>query len=197
MFPIGGGLWIPIFHPELRISTPYREWNFTGDVTRMPEFCAPALGNRANVVTIDADIPENGSGVLYSLGGAGGGLTCYLDDGILCYEYNLFIIMRTKIRSTKHLPAGRSQIRIETAFPEPRPGGPLDVSTERERRAVRPGSGADQRPAHLHRQRLSRHWAMPRRSGLARLLRSCALSRSTAPSIASMSATPPKEVSDT
>ena len=128
VFPIGGGLWIPVFHPELRISTPYREWNFTGDVTRMPEFCAPALGNRANVVTIDVDIPENGSGVLYALGGAGGGLTCYLDDGILCYEYNLFIIMRTKIRSTKHLPAGRSQIRIETAFPEPRPGGPLDIT---------------------------------------------------------------------
>ncbi len=128
VFPIGGGLWIPVFHPELRISTPYREWNFTGDVTRMPEFCAPALGNRANVVTIDAEMPENGNGVLYALGGAGGGLTCYLDEGILCYEYNLFIIMRTKIRSTKQLPAGRSQIRIETAFPEPRPGGPLDVS---------------------------------------------------------------------
>ncbi len=129
VFPIGGGLWIPIFHPELRISTPYREWNFTGDVIRMPEFCAPALGNRANVVTIDAEMPENGSGVLYSLGGAGGGLTCYLDDGVLCYEYNLFIIMRTKIRSTERVPAGgEAQIQIETTYPEPRPGGPLDIT---------------------------------------------------------------------
>ena len=128
VFPIGGGLWIPVFHPELRISTPYREWNFTGDVNRMPEFCAPALGNRANDVTIDADIPENGSGVLYSLGGAGGGLTCYIDEGILCYEYNLFIIMRTKIRSTKRVPTGPAQIRVETAYPEPRPGGPLDIT---------------------------------------------------------------------
>ena len=34
------------------------------------EFCAPALGNRANLVTIDADMPENTNGVLYSLGGA-------------------------------------------------------------------------------------------------------------------------------
>ena len=58
----------------------------------MPEFCAPALGNRANVVTIDVDMPDDASGVLYALGGAGGGLTCYVDDGILCYEYNLFII---------------------------------------------------------------------------------------------------------
>lgn len=128
VFPIGGGLWIPIFHPELRISTPYREWNFTGDITRMPEFCAPALGNRANVVTIEADIAEQGSGVLYALGGAGGGLTCYLDEGILCYEYNLFIIMRTKIRSTKRVPSGRTKIQVETSYPEPRPGGPLDIT---------------------------------------------------------------------
>ncbi len=38
VFPVGGALWIPVMHPELRISTPYREWNFTGDITRMPEF---------------------------------------------------------------------------------------------------------------------------------------------------------------
>ena len=56
VYPIGGGLWTVVFHPELRISTPYREWNFTGDITRMPEFCAPALGTRANVVTINADV---------------------------------------------------------------------------------------------------------------------------------------------
>ncbi|MGB0094189.1 MAG: hypothetical protein WBP81_16870 [Solirubrobacteraceae bacterium] len=30
--------------PELRISTPYREWNLDPDITRMPEFCTPALG---------------------------------------------------------------------------------------------------------------------------------------------------------
>src|SRR4029450_13786727 len=45
VYPVGGGLWIIAFPPELRISSPYREWKFTGDITRMPEFCAPALGN--------------------------------------------------------------------------------------------------------------------------------------------------------
>ena len=39
--PIGGGLWIPVLHPELRISPPYNEWTFSADITRMPEFCAP------------------------------------------------------------------------------------------------------------------------------------------------------------
>ena len=128
VYPVGGGLWIVAFHPELRISTPYREWTFTGDITRMPEFCAPALGNRANMVTIEADIPDDPKGVLYALGGAGGGLTCYVDDGYLCYEYNLFIVMRTKIRSAQRLQPGRATIQIRPTFLEPRPGSPLKVS---------------------------------------------------------------------
>ncbi|MGN6693817.1 MAG: arylsulfatase, partial [Aquihabitans sp.] len=128
VYPIGGGLWVPVYHPELRISTPYREWSFTGDIVRMPEFCAPALGNRANTVTIDADVPEAASGVLYALGGAGGGLTCYLDGGYLTYEYNCFIISRTKIRSGERIAAGRHQIEIRTVYAEPRPGGPLDIT---------------------------------------------------------------------
>ena len=128
VYPIGGGLWVPVFHPELRISTPYRSWTFSGDVVRMPEFCAPALGNRANTVTVDAELPEAASGVLYALGGAGGGLTCYLDDGHLCYEYNCFILMRTKIRSAERLTAGRHRVEIRTEYAEVRPGGPLDVT---------------------------------------------------------------------
>ena len=128
VYPIGGGLWVPVYHPELRISTPYREWHFTGDVTRMPEFCAPALGNRANTVTIEVDVPDNANGVLYALGGAAGGLTCYLDEGILCYEYNLFIIQRTKICAEQRLPAGPTSIEIKTVYAEAKPGGPLDIT---------------------------------------------------------------------
>ena len=127
--PIGGGLYVPIMHPEMRISPPYSDWNFSGDTIRMPEFCAPALGNRPNVVTIDAVIPENANGVLYKLGANSGGLTCFVDDGNLCYEYNLFIIQRTKIRSTERLPVGKVRIEIETAYAGMmRPAAPLDIT---------------------------------------------------------------------
>jgi arylsulfatase len=78
-------------------------------------------------VTIDADIPENADGVLYALGSSSGGLTCWFDDGHLCYEYNLFIVQRTKIRSQRRIPAGPATIRISTEYAEVRPGGPLDV----------------------------------------------------------------------
>ena len=46
VLPIGGGLWVPLLHPEMRIAPPYAEWTFSGDIVRMPEFCAPALGQQ-------------------------------------------------------------------------------------------------------------------------------------------------------
>ena len=126
--PIGGGLWVAALHPEMRISPPYTQWTFSGDTVRIPEFCSPALGNKPNVVTIDAEIPANANGVLYKLGANSGGLTCFVEDGVLCYEYNLFIIQRTKIRAKEKLPIGKVKIEVETSYVVPRPGGPLNIT---------------------------------------------------------------------
>ena len=128
VLPIGGGLWVPLFHPELRVAPPYTEWRFSGDMVRMPEFCAPALGNKPNVVTIEAEVPANASGVLYKLGSNAGGLTLWAEDGILCYEYNLFIVQRTQIRATKKLPAGNVTVEVDTDYVVPRPAGPLKIT---------------------------------------------------------------------
>jgi arylsulfatase A-like enzyme len=128
VLPIGGGLWVPLLHPELRITPPYAEWTFSGDTVRMPEFCAPALGNKPNIVSIDAEIPANANGVLYKLGANSGGLTCSVEDGVLCYEYNLFLIQRTKIRAKQKLPVGKVKIEVETAYAVPKPGGPLNIT---------------------------------------------------------------------
>jgi arylsulfatase A-like enzyme len=128
VLPIGGGLWVPLLHPELRITPPYAEWTFSGDTVRMPEFCAPALGNKPNVVAIEANVPANANGVLYKLGANSGGLTCFVEDGVLCYEYNLFLIQRTKIRAKQKLPVGKVKIEVETAYAVPKPGGPLNIT---------------------------------------------------------------------
>ena len=138
---------------------------------RMPEFAAPALGNRPNIVTIDADVPPNASGVLYKLGGAAGGLTCYVENGEIVYEYNLFIIQRTKIRSAGQLPTGRVKIEVETVYEVPRPAGPLSITIRANGAVGRPRHGADQRAAAVHRQRLPRHRQGPRLAGFAGLLR--------------------------
>ena len=127
-FPVGGGLFVPIVRPDLRLSTPYTNWTFAGNMTRMPEFAAPALGNKENVVVVDVDIPANANGVLYALGGFSGGLALYVQDGILSYEYNLFEIQRTHIKAKSVLPIGKAKVEVETRYAVKKPAGPLDVS---------------------------------------------------------------------
>ncbi len=130
VLPIGGGLYVPVYHPELRKSPPYTEWEFSGDTTRIPEFCAPALGNKANTVTMQLTLPERSNVVLYKLGGAGGGLTCFFVDGMLTYEYNLFLVERTTIASASPIDAGDVTLEVVTEYVEPKSGGPLSVTLQ-------------------------------------------------------------------
>jgi len=125
--PIGGGLWIPIFHPELKLAPSYTSWTFPGAITRIPEFAAPTLGNKHNLVSVDVDVPANAKGVIYALGGFSGGLSLYVKDGVLSYEYNLFELQRTHIKANSKLPSDKVKIEVETSYVERKPAGPLKV----------------------------------------------------------------------
>ena len=126
--PIGGGLWSVVYHPEDAPATPYTDWTFIGRIERMPEFTAPKLGKFDNNVSMEITVPENASGVLYALGGFSGGLTCYVKDGYLMYEYNLFEINRTQIKSKTKLPTGEVKIEVVSRLNSPKPGSSMDVS---------------------------------------------------------------------
>lgn len=126
--PIGGGLWSTVlFHPEDAPASPLTEWTFDSPITGMPESAAPKLGKLSSLVTMDVDVPKNANGVLYALAGFSGGITCYVNDGTLCYEFNLFEIERTKIRSKSKLPTGRVEIEVESKLVS-RIGGAMDVT---------------------------------------------------------------------
>ncbi len=127
-FPVGGGLFIPVVRPDLRVAPPYTEWTYAGALTRMPEVTAPSLGSRDNVVTIDAEVPANAQGVLYALGGFSGGLALYVKDGLLSYEYNLFELQRTHVKAKEALPPGRHRIEVVTRRLERKAAGPLEVT---------------------------------------------------------------------
>ena len=126
VFPIGAGIWLRI-HPEDRIKTPYTSWTFDDTTTRMPEFTAPAVGNTSNTVTIDIECGADARGVLYALGGAGGGLTCYMDKGQLVFEYNLMIIDRSIAKSKEKIAPGKHTIVVDTTLKAPKPGAPADI----------------------------------------------------------------------
>jgi len=117
-FPIGAGNWLRL-HPEDRVKTPYTSWIFDKTTTRMPEFTAPGLGRESNHVTIDADLGQNATGVLYAFGGASGGLSLYLDKGELVYEYNMMIIENYTARSNEKLTSGKHRIEVDTTIAKP------------------------------------------------------------------------------
>lgn len=122
-FPIGAGNWLRL-HPEDRIKSPYSKWTFSQTTRRMPEFAAPGVGRESTDVKIEAEFSDNANGVLYAVGGAGGGLSVYMDDGHLVYEYNMMIIENYQARTSK-IPAGKHQIEISTSIPKP--AGPGEV----------------------------------------------------------------------
>ena len=126
--PIGGGLWsTAMFHPEDAPASALTEWTFDAPITRMPESAAPKLGKVDSLVTMDVDVPANANGVLYALAGFSGGITCYVRDGFLCYEFNLFEVQRTKLRSKAKLPSGKVKVEVESKLAA-KIGGPMDVT---------------------------------------------------------------------
>lgn len=114
--------------PTTVIASPYRSWSFDSTITRMPEFIAPGLGKKNNTVTINLEVGENASGVLYALGGASGGLTCYMDQGHLCFEYNMMIIDRYLAKSAEKITPGKHTIVVDTTLKASRPGAPADIA---------------------------------------------------------------------
>jgi arylsulfatase len=126
--PIGGGLWsTALYHPEDAPASPLTEWSFDHPLTGMPESAAPKLGKVSTRLTMEVDAPANANGVLYALAGFSGGISCYVKDGILSYEFNLFAVQRTKILARDKLPAGRSKIEVESKLVD-KIGGAMDVT---------------------------------------------------------------------
>ena len=126
VYPLGAGIWLRL-HPEDRIKTPYTRWNFDATTTRMPEFTAPGLGHESSTVTIDAEIGDMATGVLYALGGSGGGLSLYMDKGKLVYEYNMMIIERYIARSASTIAPGKRRIEVTTTLESRKPLSPAEV----------------------------------------------------------------------
>jgi arylsulfatase len=126
--PIGGGLWsTALYHPEDAPASSLTAWTFDYPITGMPESAAPKLGKVSSIVTMEVDVPKDANGVLYALAGFSGGVTCYIKDNLLCYEFNLFEVRRTKIRSKEPLAAGKATIEVESKLVD-KIGGAMDVT---------------------------------------------------------------------
>jgi len=128
-FPIGAGNWLRL-HPQDRVKTAYSRWAFTGATRRMPEFAAPGIGRESTTVTVDLEFGANAEGVVYAVGGSGGGLTVFMEDGYLIYEYNMMIIENYRFQSPARLAAGKHKIVIDTTIAGPGEAALVEVSLD-------------------------------------------------------------------
>ena len=121
--PIGGGLWVPIFTPNcasrrrITVEVPGRNHAH-------PRVLRAGAGNKNNIVTVEADLPPDASGVLYALGGFAGGVTCYLDDGTCPTSTT---VSRSCAPDPGHQTAARGEDRCGNPLCRARPAGPLEV----------------------------------------------------------------------
>ena len=118
VLPIGGGLYTGLNPQEMKRSSN-TEWTLFEGMTRIPESQAPNVRNGNLRAEIEAEVPANVSGVLFAMGGFGGGVSLYAQDGELYYEYSALLIKRDKIH-VGSLPAGAVKIDMEMRTPPER-----------------------------------------------------------------------------
>jgi arylsulfatase len=129
VYPIGASMYTVFFHPEELPSSPLKEWSFYEGQTRIPEAMAPKfLSGRSTVAVIDAEIGEDGEGVLFAVGGISSGFTVYMDQGVLKAEYNAMTLNRFKVSSKSAIPKGKIKIEVETKYDTKERLGPATMT---------------------------------------------------------------------
>ena len=87
---------------------------FFGGMSRVTENTVLNLKNKSYSVTAEVDLPdEGGNGVIVAQGGAFGGWSLYLLDGVPTHCYNLLGLAMVKATASDPLPAGTHQLRVE------------------------------------------------------------------------------------
>ena len=128
-FPLGAGLWLRMY-PKDRVSTPYDSWKFNSNTQRMPEFTAPGIGRESNTVEVDLEVGKDANGVLYALGGSGGGVALYMDKGHLVYLYNMLVVEQYEARSAEPLSPGKHRIVVQTRIAGPGQAGTAVIKVD-------------------------------------------------------------------
>jgi len=88
-----------------------------GGMGRLTENTVLNIKNKSHSITAEIVVPEGGAnGVLVAQGGAFGGWSLYLKDGVPVYCYNLAGLNQTMVRGENPVPAGEHQVRMEFAY---------------------------------------------------------------------------------
>ncbi len=88
-----------------------------GGMGRLTEHSVLNIKNKSYSVTADIVVPEGGgNGVIVAQGGAFGGWSLYLNQGVPTHCYNLLGLQRVKAIGDQRLSAGSHQVRMEFTY---------------------------------------------------------------------------------
>ena len=88
-----------------------------GGMGRLTENTVLNLKNKSYAVTADIEVPgENANGVIVAQGGAFGGWSLYLTEGVPAHCYNLLGLNLIKATATEPLSRGHHQVRVEFTY---------------------------------------------------------------------------------
>ena len=118
VLPIGGALFTGL-HPNEMKRTSNTEWTLFDGMIRIPEAEAPNVRNGNLRMEIDAEVPKKANGVLFAMGGYAGGVSLYVIDGELRYDYSSLLLKRTRV-AIGRLPKGKVNIVLEMRTPPER-----------------------------------------------------------------------------
>ncbi|MEO6987872.1 MAG: arylsulfatase, partial [Aquihabitans sp.] len=130
---------IELFGTRFRDRSPHpvsRHYTYRPPMTPLPGQVAPALGGRNWELTATVDRPAGSNGVLYASGTENSGLSVFVQDDHLVFDYNCFGDHQVAM-SDRPVPVGSSTIGVQfhkdgqgavaTLVIDGRPAGAVDI----------------------------------------------------------------------
>ena len=95
------------------IPSDRTRYEYYPPVSHLTGETSPIIGNRSWTMTVDVERPDgNENGVLMAIGSNTSGLCCYIKDGHLVFDYNIFSDHYTVV-SESEVPAGTSTVGVK------------------------------------------------------------------------------------
>ena len=94
-------------------------FSYSGEMSGIPTGNAPNILNRSFKITADVDVPENGDGMIATLGGRWGGFGLYLLKGVPVFNYNMLALLQARWAGDNPIPAGKHKIVFDFKYDGP------------------------------------------------------------------------------
>jgi len=94
-------------------------FTYSGEMAGIPTGNAPNILNRSFKITADVDVPENGDGMIATLGGRWGGYGLYLLKGVPVFNYNMLALLQARWAGDQPIAAGKHRIVFDFTYDGP------------------------------------------------------------------------------